>query len=391
MVRGRRRAETRPGHHVRLGGAPLQSEREMRVQSGVQYAGSDQRGSACFGSPIFTCSSSCGIGVSSTHGTTGAAEVHASVETTITPESRHVQPRAAETAPQAISPSSMRRVIPQSRLGSRPTWAQAPSTSSWSRRGSAASCAHGCRADLDVEAEQVVVARWRTRGGERDERQEPERAGQVFVGSAVAADERAGAAGPRPLRECEATPSCCTVGRCADRHGASGGVCGRDSHPDPDASARPFARRERAVVLAFRQMPSPRRVLVVDDSEPVRSLLAQALRHHGYAVYEADTGTAALRVAFDVRPAAAIVDQWMPGMTGAELIRLLRAAPIPELRAMPIIGLSGRAGSERDLLGAGAGSFLAKPFGEAELIVALRAALGVTDDDDLPDPGERRA
>ena len=134
-------------------------------------------------------------------------------------------------------------------------------------------------------------------------------------------------------------------------------------------------------------MASQRRVLVVDDSEPVRSLLAQALRQHGYAVYEADTGTAALRVAFDVRPAAAIVDQWMPGMTGAELIRLLRAAPVPELRAMPIIGLSGRAGSERDLLGAGAGSFIAKPFGEAELIVALRAALRVADDDDLPDPG----
>jgi CheY-like chemotaxis protein len=67
----------------------------------------------------------------------------------------------------------------------------------------------------------------------------------------------------------------------------------------------------------------------------------------------------------------------MPGMTGAELIRLLRTAPVQELRAMAIIGLSGRAGSERDLLGAGAGSFIAKPFGEAELLVAVRAALGL--------------
>ncbi len=120
------------------------------------------------------------------------------------------------------------------------------------------------------------------------------------------------------------------------------------------------------------------RVLVVDDSEPVRTLLAQALRQHDYVVFEADGGTAALRVAFDVRPAIAIVDQWMPGMTGAELIRLLRAAPVPEIRAMAIIGLSGRSGSERDLLGAGAGSFLAKPFGETELLVAVRAALGAS-------------
>jgi CheY-like chemotaxis protein len=86
-------------------------------------------------------------------------------------------------------------------------------------------------------------------------------------------------------------------------------------------------------------MVPKRRVLVVDDSEPVRSLLAKALRHHGYEVYLAETGTAALRIAFDVFPAVAVVDQWMPGMTGTELIRLLRAAPRPELRAMPIIGL----------------------------------------------------
>ena len=123
-------------------------------------------------------------------------------------------------------------------------------------------------------------------------------------------------------------------------------------------------------------MAPQRRVLVVDDSEPVRSLLAKALRHHGYEVYLAETGTAALRIAFDVLPTVAVVDQWMPGMTGTELIRLLRAAPRPELRAMPIIGLSGRAGSERELLGAGAGAFIAKPFGEAELIAAVRDAVG---------------
>jgi DNA-binding response OmpR family regulator len=118
------------------------------------------------------------------------------------------------------------------------------------------------------------------------------------------------------------------------------------------------------------------RVLVVDDSEPVRELLARALRQHGFEVHAADSGPAALRLAYDLRPSLAIVDQWMPGMTGAELIRLLRAAPVPELRRMAIIGLSGRSGSERDLLGAGAGSFLAKPFGEPELVAAVRAALG---------------
>jgi DNA-binding response OmpR family regulator len=121
---------------------------------------------------------------------------------------------------------------------------------------------------------------------------------------------------------------------------------------------------------------SPLRVLVVDDSAPVRDLLGKALRQQGFTVYQAETGIAALRLAFDVVPAVAIVDQWMPGMTGAELIRLLRSAPRADVRGIAIIGLSGRPGSETELLGAGAHTFLAKPFGEEDLLAALRAALG---------------
>ncbi len=116
-------------------------------------------------------------------------------------------------------------------------------------------------------------------------------------------------------------------------------------------------------------------MLVVDDSEPVRSLLARALRGRGYAVTVADSGPAALRVAYDVFPAVAIIDQWMPGMTGAELVRLIRGSQDARVREIRIIGLSGRPGSEKELLGAGARVFLRKPFGGAELAAALKAAL----------------
>jgi DNA-binding response OmpR family regulator len=133
-------------------------------------------------------------------------------------------------------------------------------------------------------------------------------------------------------------------------------------------------------------MGGARHVLVVDDNEPVRSLLARALRAHGYCVDEAGTGPHAIRIALEVLPALAIVDQWMPDMTGAELIRHLRAASRPELRQMPIIGLSGRAGSEGDLLGAGAGTFLRKPFHEAELLAAVEAALRAADAEVEPGP-----
>jgi CheY-like chemotaxis protein len=115
---------------------------------------------------------------------------------------------------------------------------------------------------------------------------------------------------------------------------------------------------------------------VVDDNDAVRAVLAAALRGRGFVVVEAGSGPAALRLAYEDPPAIAIVDQWMPGMTGAELVRLLKGAARPEVRAIPVIGLSGRAGSEEDLRGAGASVFLRKPFREADLVSAVRAALG---------------
>ena len=60
--------------------------------------------------------------------------------------------------------------------------------------------------------------------------------------------------------------------------------------------------------------------------------------------------------------------------------------PRPVQPSPPWAGLSGRAGSERELLGAGAQLFLSKPFGEAELLAAVRRALGA----DAPSLAARR-
>jgi CheY-like chemotaxis protein len=134
-------------------------------------------------------------------------------------------------------------------------------------------------------------------------------------------------------------------------------------------------------------MSEPLRVLIVDDSVQIRALLAHALRLRGFAPVEADGGAAALRLVMTHPFAIAIIDQHMPGMTGAELIRFVRGSPDPRVRAVPIIGLSGKPGSERELLAAGAEVFLPKPFGEAELAAALRLALA----DRLVSPGSAGA
>jgi CheY-like chemotaxis protein len=117
------------------------------------------------------------------------------------------------------------------------------------------------------------------------------------------------------------------------------------------------------------------RILVVDDAEPVRTILLHALRLRGFEVVQAESGPAALRLVFAAPPDLAVVDQWMPEMTGAEVIARMRASVDARIRAIPVIGLSGRSGSERELVEAGALTFLPKPFGAAQLDAALCRAL----------------
>ena len=72
-------------------------------------------------------------------------------------------------------------------------------------------------------------------------------------------------------------------------------------------------------------------VLVVEDHDDVRELIAHVLRGDGHRVVEACTGTDALEryrwmVAANLRPDMVITDLWMPGMLGLSLISCLRAA-----------------------------------------------------------------
>ena len=72
-----------------------------------------------------------------------------------------------------------------------------------------------------------------------------------------------------------------------------------------------------------------------------------------------------------------VVDHHLPGLSGAELIVLVRGAARPKPQSLPIVGLAGRAGSERVLMDAGASCFIHKPFSETDLSKAVRWALDV--------------
>lgn len=120
---------------------------------------------------------------------------------------------------------------------------------------------------------------------------------------------------------------------------------------------------------------SPKRILVVDDNALLRTLLTQSLEHAGYEALSAESGEAALEAARLSPPDVCVVDQVMPGMSGAELIRALRASADERLRSVAAVGLSGWDGAEGELLAAGAAVAIRKPCGVEPLLAGVRRAL----------------
>jgi len=114
------------------------------------------------------------------------------------------------------------------------------------------------------------------------------------------------------------------------------------------------------------------RILVVDDEPAIRRFLRVSLAAHGYVIFEADTGQAALASVVADRPDLIILDLGLPDIDGIHVTRALR-----EWTRLPIIILSVR-GQEADkiaALDAGADDYLTKPFGIGELLARMRAAL----------------
>ena len=113
-------------------------------------------------------------------------------------------------------------------------------------------------------------------------------------------------------------------------------------------------------------------VLVVDDEPQLRHALSVNLRARGYVVHQAATGTEALRATADTRPDAVILDLGLPDMDGVDVVAGIRG-----WSATPIIILSVRETEQSKVaaLDAGADDYVTKPFGMAELLARLRAAI----------------
>ncbi|WP_335949604.1 response regulator [Salipiger bermudensis] len=113
------------------------------------------------------------------------------------------------------------------------------------------------------------------------------------------------------------------------------------------------------------------RVLVVEDDMSVSRALARAVRSLGFDVATFGTGEELLRSPVSAGPAALLLDLHLPGLSGADLILVLRQH-FPDLR---IIVMTGRdIGGARDAcLSAGAELYITKPISRADLGLVLGA------------------
>jgi two-component system, OmpR family, phosphate regulon response regulator PhoB len=117
------------------------------------------------------------------------------------------------------------------------------------------------------------------------------------------------------------------------------------------------------------------RILVVEDEQPIRDLIAFGLRRAGCDVALAEHSRAALASIGDRRPDLVLVDWMLPDMSGLELVRLLRRDA--NTRDIPVMMLTARAEESDKVAGldSGADDYLTKPFSARELVARIQAVL----------------
>ena len=128
-----------------------------------------------------------------------------------------------------------------------------------------------------------------------------------------------------------------------------------------------------------------KKILLVDDEQPIREMLRYALERENYAVSEADNASSAREALLKSRPDLIVLDWMMPGETGVEFLKRLRKDEV--LSSLPVIMLTARV-EELDKvkgLDCGADDYVTKPVGIKELQARIKALLRRTSQADEDD------
>ena len=116
-------------------------------------------------------------------------------------------------------------------------------------------------------------------------------------------------------------------------------------------------------------------ILVVEDNEKNMKLVRDVLQVKGYATLEAVTGEDGVRLAKERLPALVLMDIQLPGISGIEALKQLRADPATA--AIPVIAVTASVmvSDRRNITDAGFDGYVGKPLNLKEFLAAVASAL----------------
>jgi signal transduction histidine kinase/CheY-like chemotaxis protein len=121
-----------------------------------------------------------------------------------------------------------------------------------------------------------------------------------------------------------------------------------------------------------------KKVLILEDDRMSQVVLRKVLTDQGFQVCFAENGHRGLELAYEFMPDIILLDLHMPGMTGKEILTMLKASP--SLHHIPVIAVSGDAFKEslEEILQAGASGYMVKPFQIDHIYHTLANSLSVS-------------
>jgi two-component system, NtrC family, sensor kinase len=152
---------------------------------------------------------------------------------------------------------------------------------------------------------------------------------------------------------------------------------GADEYVHKPYDARYVVSRARALVTCT---PEPsgeagQRVLIIDDSRTYAEVVGAALEAEGYDITTAGTGEDGLRLAADLRPSAMVIDNLLPGIDGATVVRRIRTDAALRCTPCLLLTASDEEGAELMALEAGADAFVRKTEDVPLLVARFKAML----------------
>jgi len=117
------------------------------------------------------------------------------------------------------------------------------------------------------------------------------------------------------------------------------------------------------------------RILIVDDEESIRDLIKEVLSTGGHEFHLAENGAQAFELLRKKTVDLAIVDRNMPGMTGIEVVKLIRQNP--KLAGIKVLMCTGASVTKEidEAFAAGADDYVLKPLNFAQLLGKVAKAL----------------